>query len=48
MDLFTMFYNIKKRGYVMEFQKDSLGAYKGGGAHETVIGKLMELGVQGR
>lgn len=45
MDLFTMFYNIEKRGYVMELQEDSLWAHKGGG-HMKLIGKLTELGIQ--
>lgn len=45
MDLLTKFYNIKRRGYVMELQEDSVGACKGG-SHETVLGKLMELDIQ--
>lgn len=44
--LFTSFYNIKRRGYAMELQEESFGTRKGR-SHETVIGKLMELGIQG-
>ena len=41
MDLFTQFYNIKGREYVVELQKDILGACKRG-SHETVSGKVVE------
>lgn len=41
MDLFTKFYNIKGREYVLELQKGILGACKRG-SHETVSGKLVE------
>lgn len=34
MDLFTEFYSVKRRGYVIELQEDSLGACKEG-LHET-------------
>lgn len=46
MDLFTKFYNVKRRGYGMELQEDSLGACKER-SHETMSVPLMEHIVQG-
>lgn len=43
--LFTNSNNIK-RGYAMELQEENFGTRKGR-AHETVIVKLIELGIQG-
>lgn len=46
MGLPTKFDNVKRRGYVMEPQEDSLGACEVG-SHETVSVKLMEHVIQG-